>query len=77
MKKNKPECASPGDHSTSDEFLNVLFPVRPLAELILRREEFRDFSRGRNAEMPIGFTATDRELTVNGIRFTPMEYNEQ
>ncbi len=23
----------------------------------------------------IGFTATDRELTVNGIRFTPMEYN--
>ena len=25
----------------------------------------------------IGFTATDRELTANGIRFTPMEYNEQ
>ena len=25
----------------------------------------------------IGFMATDRELTVNGIRFTPMEYNEK
>ena len=25
----------------------------------------------------LGFTATDSEKTVNGIRFTPMDYNEQ
>ena len=25
----------------------------------------------------LGFKATDREKTVNGIRFTPMKYNDQ
>ncbi|SDF95163.1 Acetyltransferase (GNAT) domain-containing protein [Selenomonas sp. WCT3] len=25
----------------------------------------------------VGFAPTDEEMTVNGIRFTPMEYNEQ
>ena len=32
---------------------------------------------GRPFYKTIGFQATDCELTVNGIRFTPMEYNEQ
>ena len=80
MNRNTPAFAFPGDSTASGEFRKDRFPVRPLEHAekgSALQLAWRVFCEFESPDYALGFQATDREKTVNGIRFTPMEYNEQ